>query len=159
MTLLIRDFDEARDRAAALAFIDGSQAYEHAFEPDRRLDGAVAGEHYAVLMARVAKKRGRIFMACEGARALGWAVFHHDENMIYVVEAERAFGYIAELFVVEDARGRGIGRALIEACEAHARAEGLGHIMIGVLARNKRTADIYAQAGYAPYAVEMRKYL
>jgi GNAT superfamily N-acetyltransferase len=139
MPLLIRDFDPALDRAAALAFIDGSQAYG--------------------LMQQVEKKRGRVFLAEEDGRAVGWAVFVVEQNAIFVVEAERTFGYVSELFVAEEARSRGIGRALIEACETHARALGLGLILIGVLAKNERTARIYARAGYAPYAVEMRKYL
>ena len=159
MTFLIRDFDPSRDKPAAFAFIDGSQAYEHAFEPDRRLDATVAEDCYAVLTKQVAQKEGRIFIAEENAAAIGWAVFHVEQNMVYVVETERTFDYIAELFVIDAARGRGIGQALIAACETHAHAAGLGHIMIGVLAQNKRTAEIYQRAGYAPYAMELRKYL
>ncbi len=31
--------------------------------------------------------------------------------------------------------------------------------MIGLLTQNRRAADIYARAGYAPYTSELRKYL
>jgi GNAT superfamily N-acetyltransferase len=79
--------------------------------------------------------------------------------MLYVIEQQRTYGYIAELFVNEDARSLGVGRTLIAACEAESRRLGLGQIMIGVLAGNSRAARIYARAGYSPYSSELRKYL
>jgi hypothetical protein len=58
--MIIRDFDPAKDKAAALAFIMGSQHYEHRFEPDRRLDAEVAEEFLPEILKRVAAQRGRI---------------------------------------------------------------------------------------------------
>ena len=155
----IRDFDPTRDKAAALAFIMGSQIYEHRFEPDRRLDAAVADEFLPEILKRVAANRGRIFLAEEDGVAIGWAVFTVRENEPYVVEAERLHGYIAELFVTEFSRSKGVGRALISACESEARRQGLNQIMIGVLTKSTRTAEIYAKAGYGPYSLELKKNL
>jgi GNAT superfamily N-acetyltransferase len=159
MSIRIRDFDAGGDTEAARDFIMGSQAFEHAFEPDRRLDPAVAEEHFAALRARVASNRGRMFVAEEDGRAIGWAVFLVDQKPAFVVAAERTHGYIAELFVVAGMRGAGAGRALIAACEDEARRLGLRQIMIGLLTENRRAAEIYARAGYGPYASELRKYL
>lgn len=157
--LIIRDIILPDDEAAAQSFIDGLQRYEHAFEPDRRIDDTVAAEYFAVLMERVAKNNGRVFMAEQHGDVIGWAVFVVERNALYIVEGERTHGYIAELFVSESARGQGVGRRLIAACESQARALGLRHIMIGVLSGNRRTAEVYARAGYAPYSSELRKYL
>jgi GNAT superfamily N-acetyltransferase len=159
MSFRIRDIDLPKDETAALSFIDGSQRFEYAFEPDRRLDSSVAGEHFAVLMKRVAERDGRIFIADEDSRAVGWAVFYVEQNMLYVIEQQRTHGYIAELFVNEDARSLGVGRTLIASCEAESLRLGLRQIMIGVLAGNSRAAWIYARAGYSPYSSELRKYL
>ena len=159
MSLRIRDFDPANDKIAALSFILGSQHYERALEPDRRIDLAVADDHYAVLMKDVTANAGRVFVAETEGRAAGWAVFVVAQAPAYVVEDQRTHGYIAELFVDESTRGLGVGRALIAACEDEARARGLGHMTIGVLTASRRTAEIYARAGYAPYTSELRKYL
>ncbi len=59
----------------------------------------------------------------------------------------------------ENARGLGIGRSLIAACEDEARRLGLKQVKIGVLAGNTRAAEIYTRAGFTPYATELRKYL
>jgi GNAT superfamily N-acetyltransferase len=159
MSFRLRDFDPATDKSAALSFIDGSQVFEHAIEPDRRLDSAVAGEWYAVLLARVAKGSGRIFIAEQDARPVGWGIFIVEGAPLYVVEELRREGFIIELYVVDAMRGQGVGQALIAACEDEARRLGLRRIMIGVLAGNRRAAEIYQRAGYAPYQLELAKSL
>lgn len=159
MAFQLRDFDPLRDKAAALAFIDGSQAYEAAFEPDRRTDATVAEDYYAAMMAEVAGRQSRIFIAEVEGRAVGWGVFVVDEAQVYVVPEERTYGYIAELYVDEALRGQGVGQALIAACEDEARRLGLPHIKIGHLTANARAAAIYERAGYAPYTTERRKRL
>jgi GNAT superfamily N-acetyltransferase len=148
------------DEPAMLAFIDGLQAFEHALEPNRRLDATVAADHLAVLQARLAEHGGAIFLAQDDAGTpLGWAVVHEARDDVYIVEAERRVAYIAELFLVAAARGTGLGRDLIARCEAWARERGIGVFKIGVLPGNTRAHDVYVRAGFEPYAVELRKYL
>lgn len=78
---------------------------------------------------------------------------------VFVVSEERHYAYIFELFVVEAMRGKGIGRALIAACEAWAKRKNFKTILIGVLAGNTSAARLYRNAGYADYAIELKKYL
>ncbi len=159
MNFHLRDFDQLTDTPAALAFIRGSQVYEQAFEPNRRLDPAVEGEYFAVLLDEVAKNEGRVIVAVTEGRAIAWAVFVSLQDPLFVIPEQRRYGYIAELFVDEAARGGGVGRALIGACEDEARRRGLGHVKIGVLTANARAAEVYARAGYLPYQSELRKFL
>ncbi|NIJ41792.1 GNAT superfamily N-acetyltransferase [Parvibaculum indicum] len=163
MTFHLRDIDLTADRQAALSFIMGSQRYEHEFEPNRRLDPAVAEEYFAELSEELARKQGRAFVAeregQEGGHVIGWGVLVVEEGPLFVREEERRYGYITELFVSEAARGLGVGQALIAACEAEARRLGLTQIMIGALNANARAMDIYGRAGYRPYTAELRKYL
>ena len=148
------------DKPALLGFIMGMQHFERAIEPDRRVDPAVAEEFYVAITERIVKKNGRILIAeSADGKALGWAAVCEDENEVYVHAEERTYGYIAELYVVEDARGRGFGRALIASCEDWARERGLKVMVIGVLARNPRAHAVYRGAGFADYATMLRKYL
>ena len=155
----IRDARMPDDKQAALEFIMGMQKFEKAIEPDRRVDASVAAEFFEVIIKRVKDKNGHIFIAEWETKSIGWAVVYPDENDIFVEAAKRAFAYISELFVVEEKRGTGVGRALIAACEDWARTRGLTVMMLGVLSGNTRAAKIYEDAGYLPYATQRRKYL
>jgi len=53
--------------------------------------------------------------------------------------------------VLDKARGKGLGRALIEGCEAWARDMGHKLLTIGVLAQNQAAIRSYGGAGYSPY--------
>src|SRR5262249_50396713 len=133
---------------------------EKRFEADRRVDGSVAEEFYDVLSARVHEHNGCIFVAeNETNLVVGWAVAHEEKNEVYVVEDERRFAYISELYVVEEARGRGIGRALIATCEDWARRQNFRVMMIAALEGNRRAFNLYRNGGYLPYTTYLRKYL
>jgi GNAT superfamily N-acetyltransferase len=153
----IRDAIWPKDRAAAERFIDGLQRHEHRFEPNRRVDAAVAAEYFDVLLEGVARNAGIVRVAEADGRALGWAVGWPETDALYVVEAERRYFYISELYVEEGLRGKGIGRALIASCEDWARAQDIRIARIGVIHDNDGAAATYARAGYAPYAARLTK--
>lgn len=100
-----------------------------------------------------------MFIAEEGDKPLGWAFAYEEHGQLFIKEPERRHGFLAELFVVPDARGKGLGRALMAACEGWSR--GLGHklLMVGVLAHNSRAIRSYEGAGFSPYTLLLRRYL
>jgi GNAT superfamily N-acetyltransferase len=153
----IRDGRLPEDETDFARFIDELQAFEHAFEPDRRIDPRAGRDYLAVLLKRVAEQQGRIFVAEMNGRAVGWAVFVEDTASLYVIEPERRTGWISELYLEEAARGTGLGRALLAACEAEARDRGIKVLMIGVHALNDRARAVYGAAGFGPYTLQLRK--
>ena len=159
MTISIRPARLPADEAAILSFINGLQDYEAAFEPDRRRDADFAAEHWRQLLRRHVQENGVILIAEDAGQPVGWAFAHDDTAEVFVVEAERKHGFLAELYVVPEARGKGLGRALIEGCEAWARTRGHRLLTVGVLAKNPAAIRAYEGAGYAPYWITMRRYL
>jgi GNAT superfamily N-acetyltransferase len=157
--LTIRDACWPQDEWAAVSFIDGLQKFEHQFEPNRRIDPQVGHDYFAILMGRVAESEGRVFIAEDQVGPVGWAVFLVEKDAVYIVEKERRVGYVAELFVKEDARGTGAGKLLLEACELEARSRNLKVLMIGVLGKNTRARTVYLAAGFGAYSEDLRKYL
>ena len=59
---------------------------------------------------------------------------------------------VHDLAVLPDARGRGVGRALLAAAEARARARGCCKLTLEVLEENHRARAVYARAGFADVA-------
>jgi ribosomal protein S18 acetylase RimI-like enzyme len=59
--------------------------------------------------------------------------------------------------VAAEARGRGVGRALVEAAVARARAwPGLAQIVLGVAAHNTAARRLYRSLGFEVFALERR---
>jgi ribosomal protein S18 acetylase RimI-like enzyme len=56
--------------------------------------------------------------------------------------------YLAELYVVPARRGRGLGRALLEAAMAHARASGADHMDLGTGETDGVARALYESCGF-----------
>ena len=158
-TIKIRQARLPADEPVILSFINGLQDYEEAFEPNRRLDADFAQEHWREAQRRHAEKHGTFLIAEDNGVAVGWAFAHDETAELFVIEAERLHGFLAELYVAPQARGKGLGRALIEGCEAWARSRGHKLLTVGVLAKNPSASRAYEGAGYAPYWITLRRYL
>jgi GNAT superfamily N-acetyltransferase len=100
-----------------------------------------------------------MLIAEQDGKAVGWAFAHDERAEVFIVEPERSHGFLAELFLLPEARGKGLGRALIQGCEAWAQARGHRLLTVGVLSRNPPAIRAYEGAGYAPYVTIMRRYL
>jgi GNAT superfamily N-acetyltransferase len=157
--MTVRDARLPQDEPAILSFIAGLQDYEAAFEPNRRRDPAFAADHWRDAQERCAQKHGTMVIAEDRDNPVGWAFAYEEHGELFVTEPERRHGFLAEIFVMPQARGKGLGRALMEACEAWSRGRGHTLLTIGVLARNARAIRAYEGSGYAPYTLLVRKYL
>jgi len=65
--------------------------------------------------------------------------------------------WIYDIEVRPEARGRGVGRAALEALEDWARSEGFEQIGLHVFGANATARRLYARMGYAEVDVAMRK--
>jgi ribosomal protein S18 acetylase RimI-like enzyme len=66
-------------------------------------------------------------------------------------------GAIIGMYVAEVARGRGVGRALLEHAIAEARQQpGLEQILLMVVSSNETALRLYAACGFTRYGVEPR---
>jgi GNAT superfamily N-acetyltransferase len=148
---------EPADREAAIALIHALNAYENRLTGDRLETRAAAEASFARLMERIAARHGRLVLACDDDRIVGLMGFVVEEDQPFIREDVRRYGVVTDLVVDEDARGRGIGRRLLEEAERLARAEGLGRLAIGVLDANEAAARIYRAFGFADYLRVMTK--
>ncbi len=65
--------------------------------------------------------------------------------------------YVSDVAVARGAEGRGVGRALMGAAEAWARARGHRTIALDVFAANARARAVYGRLGYGEDTVKMIK--
>lgn len=157
--LAIRDARLPEDEPHLLRFIDGLQRFEHAVEPNRRLDDRVARDYLDVLLTAAKERDGRVLVADVDGAPAGWAVALVEDEELFVVEAERRYGYVSELYLDEAARGLGAAGALMAGCEDHFRGLGIKVARIGVLEGNDRARAVYEHQGYVVTSLRLRKYL
>jgi GNAT superfamily N-acetyltransferase len=91
-----------------------------------------------------------ILLAFEGDRPVGAATCFVG----YSTFAARPLVNIHDLVVLEEFRGRGVGRGLLAAVERKARELGCCKLTLEVLDRNERALRAYASYGFARYALQ-----
>jgi ribosomal protein S18 acetylase RimI-like enzyme/dephospho-CoA kinase len=80
----------------------------------------------------------------EDGGAIGGAILTHQMT----TEDGESLGAVDELLVATGSRGRGIGRALMDAAEAHYRALGAAGMQLTVREGNVEAQRLYASIGY-----------
>jgi len=114
--------------------------------------GETSWEEYLDHIADVAGRAGRsvVLVASDGARIVGSATLELgeriDDNDPPLATDE---AHVRMLGVDPDARGRGVARALMDACVRHARAAGRSRITLNTTERMKTAKAMYEAMGFA----------
>lgn len=88
----------------------------------------------------------RAWLIEEAGRPLGYAVL----TLGFSVELGGRDGFVDDLYLAEEARGRGIGSAVLDRLVEEARALGIGALHLEVEPGNEAAARLYRRAGFTP---------
>jgi phosphinothricin acetyltransferase len=82
-------------------------------------------------------------VARDGAEILGWAA-------LSPVSSRRVYGGVAEVsvYVAEGGRGRGVGRALLEALVAESERRGIWTLQAGIFPENEASVRLHLRCGF-----------
>lgn len=109
------------------------------------------------LLEDAAAHEGLILVAEHDDAVCGYAAFHGSVHADDPDEIAYTYAYVADLAVGEAMRGRGIGRLLMEACEARARAAGRKWLRLNVLAANHTARRFYGRVGLREHLLTLEK--
>ena len=145
VTVRLADYADAADAARVVALLDS-----YARDP---MGGGkpLSDDVRERLVPGLAAHPGAFsLLAFAGDEALGLA------NCItgFSTFAARPLVNIHDMAVLPEARGRGVGRALMLAVEAEARTRGACKITLEVLSGNHTAKGLYAALGYGDYALD-----
>ena len=90
---------------------------------------------------------GRALVASVDGRGVGYAVV----GFSYDLEFGGRDGWLTEVYLVPEARGRGLSRALVDAAAQMARAHGVGALHLSVRPQNAPALALYRGAGFQPW--------
>jgi ribosomal protein S18 acetylase RimI-like enzyme len=126
---------------------------------DSRLPGEAVVDTYLTWLTEQARENGgAIFVAEEDGIFRGFIAgwIAEDGDLVETPDSNR-FGYISDLCVLEEARGRGIAQQLLAAAERQLARHGVARLRIVALAANAAARAAYAKYGFAPYEIVFEK--
>lgn len=150
MRISIREARPA-DRPALVRLMGALHEFESAFEENRA--GAEASDsHLAWVEKAVAELGGVILVAEVDGAVAGFLAYTFEEDPGSFVRPEyRRHALVWDISVAAEARGQGLGQALLRAAEGAAKQAGIGEMRLYVLEANTRARRIYEEAGYRNY--------
>ena len=139
------DLDRPDHRAAVLSLVD-------AYSRDPMGDGAPLSTEVRERLIPGLRRHPTtlIFLAYEGNTAVGVAVCF----LGFSTFAARPLVNVHDLAILPTHRGRGVGRGLLAALEAHARKLGCCTLTLEVLDKNERALRTYTSAGFKRYSLQ-----
>ncbi|MFV8753672.1 GNAT family N-acetyltransferase [Nannocystaceae bacterium ST9] len=87
---------------------------------------------------------GLVVVAIDAATLHGYAVLTFGFDL----EWGGRDAFVTELWVVPEARGRGLGERLLQAADSHARAAGVGALHLVVRHENEGARRLYEREGF-----------
>ena len=144
------------DRAAMRALVPRLRAFGDV--PFRPADAHDRAEGGALEHALDAPDPAALLVVAEAEGVGGIAGVCYARAGTDYFTGER-LGHLDILAVADAAEGRGVGRALIAAAEAWARASGFRLLDLNVFASNARARAVYERAGFVPDTVRYMKEL
>jgi ribosomal protein S18 acetylase RimI-like enzyme len=150
------------DRPVLVTLMELLQDAERELHLSRVLGSEISGAHLMYVEELVREQNGQIYVAESEEGILGFIVCFVeklDEGDMHVVESEREYGYISDLYVVSTMRKRGVAAALMQASERHFLNLDLKVVRVGLLCSNEPAAKFYRKAGYQPYEILYEKRL
>ena len=157
MPIVIRQARASDGAELRRAFIE-LQEVERALH-DSRLPGEAVADRYLEWLGKQARENGGVILVAEEDGIFrgfiaGWIA--EDDDLAETPDSNR-FGYISDLCVIEEARGRGIAQQLLAAAERQFARHGVARLRIVALAANAAARAAYAKYGFTPYEIIFEK--
>ena len=129
-----------RDTPLIVSFIHGLAEYE------RMAELCVATEHDVRRTLFGDNPAAEVILAYDGETPVGFALFFHSYSTFL---AQRGL-YLEDLFVIPEARGKGVGFALLSTLASIAVSRDCGRLEWSVLKWNQLAIDFYLRIGAEP---------
>jgi GNAT superfamily N-acetyltransferase len=135
------------------------QEFERRMDPRMPPGAAIADAYLTDMFVRCGDCGGRILIAEVDGNVAGYATVLPRVRSEQIEDGDLEYGLISDLVVLENHRGLGLGKKLLQAAELYAKACKVRYLRIGVLAGNQVAQKLYASADFSPLYTELEKVL
>ena len=152
---ILREYQPHDEQHVETCFIE-LQDFLHRLEP-HVLEGKRARKYFDFMLARCADTAGKIFVVEIENQVVGFACVWGKVPSEDLDEEPIEYAFLSDLVVLPAYRGRGLGKALLQAVEAFARSQGAASLELQVLAQNENALRLYNQHGFRAYHLLLTK--
>ena len=119
----------------------------------------IADRYLSDMLIHASKPCACIFVAELDGAIVGYAAVDAKVTNDEPDEYNYEYAYISDVIVLEAARGKGIGKALLAEAEKFALEQGAHWLRIGVLGVNEGAHGLYQSLGFKPREIVLEKSL
>jgi len=153
----IRDMEPA-DADCVAGFMTELNRLEARISADRDPSEQAGKDHFEYLCGEIKSLGGFCLVADLDEKLLGCLLAVPESMPGFFVKPEcREYGEIHDIYVVPEARGKGLARKLINEAEDRFRKKGFKQVGLYSLAGNRHAIGTYERLGFEHYEVFMRK--
>jgi ribosomal protein S18 acetylase RimI-like enzyme len=133
------------------------QEHERRLSPTR-LPGKEIGDAYLKWIRRRVANDGIVLIAESDDTFAGFASgwIEEERNLVETADSNR-FGYVSDICVTPEYRGRRIAQRLLDALALHFRRADVARMRIAALAANEHARVSYERSGFAEYEIIYEK--
>lgn len=147
---------EPGDTPALTVLASELQDAERVLDPSLPPGERVGAAYVAETVRACRESDGVILVALRESEVIGYCALLRRVPREGADEPEGSFALIRDLVVARRARGGGVGRTLLAAAVAEARAAGASEVRVELLSANASAAALYSETGFTPYLVTQR---
>jgi GNAT superfamily N-acetyltransferase len=155
--MLIREYEARGDAGGVRACWIELQEFERTLDARVPPGSASVDRYLDRLFAHCRAFDGRLFVAEREGQVLGFISVLAAMRSEEPDDDPTPYAYVADLVVLPDHRGGGLGRALLLRAERYARERGKASLRLRVKGGNQQARAFYATGGYSEYELELEK--
>ncbi len=152
----IRDYKD-EDEAHLIRLIRELQGHEISYYDRMIPPDEIAGWYIDGIRKDCREYAGHIRFAWLDDAPVGYCAIMTRVPNEEVDEQRFDYAYVSEIVIAKSARGRGIGKALLQDAETLARAANARWLRISVLAKNTVAREVYGHFGFEEHVISMEK--
>lgn len=127
--------------------------YESKLDKNLKNPLKIKEQYYKYYKKKFQNKNCRFLVAEEDTRVIGY-ILGWIERLPGIYKHEKR-GYVADVFVVKDKRGKGVGRKLLEELLKWFKSQKVEWIRLSVYSANVNAVKVWKKLGFKDYVIEM----
>jgi ribosomal protein S18 acetylase RimI-like enzyme len=153
----IREYNPATDNTGLHRCVEVLQDFEREMLPSMPAGADISAAYVEDIFDQCRKYDGTVLVAIEQNCVVGYTTIYRRMVSDELEDGDQEYAYIGDLVVLDQCRGKGYGRQLMQVAESIAREAGAHILRIGVLTDNTPAVALYQSLAFRPLSMQLEK--